>query len=294
MAFRDHHRFTTRDVARVAAAAKSAAASIVLTTAHDAVRWTVCDLDDLPIAAVPLTATVEPADQFREWLFERLRKHALSSSALGYLAEATEGHLGDGPQGFGRRDVRPRHLRLSCQLSPRQPPGPTVPTMALNGITASLGRQFFDSGASGSSGSDINWEIRRRSRAIRRNGVKSRPVPVRIVGGGGRGPVPLPFDVLGELAYRTNTKTNIASGCFSFPEAGGNFHCNASQRRTCIQGASLHQAHRRNDDDHHRLRSTPAAGGGPPVDRGLCLMPSMTRASLYSPTIETSDRSLWK
>ncbi len=73
MAFRDHHRFTARDVARVAAAAKSAAAAIVLTTDKDAVRWTVCDLEDLPIAAVPLTATVEPAEQFRAWLFERLR-----------------------------------------------------------------------------------------------------------------------------------------------------------------------------------------------------------------------------
>ncbi len=73
MPFRDHHRFTERDVNRIAGAAKRAAAAIILTTDKDAVRWAACDLADLPIASVPLTATVEPAEQFREWLFERLR-----------------------------------------------------------------------------------------------------------------------------------------------------------------------------------------------------------------------------
>ena len=61
-----------RDVERIAAAAKSSAAAIVLTTDKDAVRWAACDLGDLPIASVPLTATVEPVDEFRAWLFERL------------------------------------------------------------------------------------------------------------------------------------------------------------------------------------------------------------------------------
>jgi tetraacyldisaccharide 4'-kinase len=72
MPFRDHHQFTPRDVARIAAAAKASSAAIVLTTDKDAVRFAVCDLGDLPIAAVPLTATVEPVDEFRTWLFERL------------------------------------------------------------------------------------------------------------------------------------------------------------------------------------------------------------------------------
>ena len=72
MPFRDHHQFTPRDVARIAAAAKASSAAIVLTTDKDAVRLAVCDLGGLPIAAVPLTATVEPADEFRTWLFERL------------------------------------------------------------------------------------------------------------------------------------------------------------------------------------------------------------------------------
>ena len=72
MPFRDHHRFTARDVDRIAGAAKSSAASIILTTDKDAVRWAACDLEDLPIAAVPLTATIEPVDAFSKWLFERL------------------------------------------------------------------------------------------------------------------------------------------------------------------------------------------------------------------------------
>jgi len=73
MPFRDHYQFTRRDVERIAAAAKSTAAAIVLTTDKDAVRFAACDLTDLPIAAVPLTATVEPADEFGAWLLGRLQ-----------------------------------------------------------------------------------------------------------------------------------------------------------------------------------------------------------------------------
>jgi tetraacyldisaccharide 4'-kinase len=72
MAFRDHHQFTRRDIARIAAAAKASAAAIVLTTDKDAVRFAACDLGELPIAAVPLTATIEPADEFLAWLRGRL------------------------------------------------------------------------------------------------------------------------------------------------------------------------------------------------------------------------------
>jgi len=73
MPFADHHRFAARDISRIAAAAKSTTAAIVLTTDKDAVRLAACDLGDLPIASVPLTATVEPADAFRDWLLERIR-----------------------------------------------------------------------------------------------------------------------------------------------------------------------------------------------------------------------------
>ena len=52
--FRDHHRFTARDVRRIAAEAKATGSMIVLTTEKDAVRLAACDLGDLPIASVPL------------------------------------------------------------------------------------------------------------------------------------------------------------------------------------------------------------------------------------------------
>ncbi len=71
LAFRDHHMFTRRDIVRITAAARSAAAAIVLTTEKDAVRFEGHDLAGLPIAAVPLTATVEPAADFRTWLLSR-------------------------------------------------------------------------------------------------------------------------------------------------------------------------------------------------------------------------------
>jgi tetraacyldisaccharide-1-P 4'-kinase len=72
MPFRDHHQFSTRDIEKIAAAARSTAAAIVLTTEKDGVRFAARNLGDLLIAAMPLTATIEPADAFRAWLFERL------------------------------------------------------------------------------------------------------------------------------------------------------------------------------------------------------------------------------
>lgn len=74
MTFRDHHRFTQHDITRVAEQAISARVAIVLTTEKDAVRLAACDLTDVPIAAVPLTVTIEPADAFASWLFARLAR----------------------------------------------------------------------------------------------------------------------------------------------------------------------------------------------------------------------------
>jgi tetraacyldisaccharide 4'-kinase len=76
MTFRDHHPFDARDVKRIRAAAQAARSAIVLTTEKDAVRLAACDLDDLPIAAVPLVFGVEPPDRFRVWLFERIGRTA--------------------------------------------------------------------------------------------------------------------------------------------------------------------------------------------------------------------------
>jgi tetraacyldisaccharide 4'-kinase len=71
-AFRDHHRFTRADVIRIEREARKAAAAIVLTTAKDAVRLVANDLGALPMAFVPLTASIEPADDFLAWLRGRL------------------------------------------------------------------------------------------------------------------------------------------------------------------------------------------------------------------------------
>ena len=73
LAFRDHHRFTPRDIDRIRREARATAAAIVLTTEKDAVRLESCALGDLPIAWVPLLFGVEPADPFRAWLLTRLR-----------------------------------------------------------------------------------------------------------------------------------------------------------------------------------------------------------------------------
>ena len=83
LAFRDHHPFGQRDVERITAQAKSVAAAIVLTTEKDAMRLAACDLNGLPIAAVPLTACIEPADLFQQWLFERLQIRRTSNPEPG-------------------------------------------------------------------------------------------------------------------------------------------------------------------------------------------------------------------
>jgi tetraacyldisaccharide 4'-kinase len=71
--FRDHHRFSARDIRRIASEARASGSSIVLTTEKDAVRFGACDLAELPIASVPLLVGIEPADAFRDRLLQRLR-----------------------------------------------------------------------------------------------------------------------------------------------------------------------------------------------------------------------------
>jgi len=72
-AFRDHHRFSGGEVARIAAAAKKSGAAIVLTTDKDAVRLPDGLPLNIPLASVPLVSTVEPADEFRPWLLGQIR-----------------------------------------------------------------------------------------------------------------------------------------------------------------------------------------------------------------------------
>ncbi len=71
-AFRDHHHFSASDITRLSAAAKKAGAAIVLTTEKDAVRIPRASIA-MPLAAVPLVATVEPAGEFRAWLLGQIR-----------------------------------------------------------------------------------------------------------------------------------------------------------------------------------------------------------------------------
>jgi len=73
IAFRDHHPFDVHDLERITERAKEVRAAIVLTTEKDAVRLAACELHDLPLAAVPLTVTIDPADRFASWLLERIR-----------------------------------------------------------------------------------------------------------------------------------------------------------------------------------------------------------------------------
>jgi tetraacyldisaccharide 4'-kinase len=81
LTFRDHHPFSARDVKRIGAEAKAAAAAIILTTEKDAVRLNGLALGDLPIASVPLHVGLEPADRFREWLRDRLDAAGLQPPA---------------------------------------------------------------------------------------------------------------------------------------------------------------------------------------------------------------------
>jgi tetraacyldisaccharide 4'-kinase len=74
MTFRDHHRYSLRDLQKIAAAVRASRCAIALTTEKDAVRLQPLPLGDLPIAAVSLSTAVEPEDQFRDWLLSRLRR----------------------------------------------------------------------------------------------------------------------------------------------------------------------------------------------------------------------------
>ena len=72
MAFPDHHLFTAADLERVAATARQASASAVLTTEKDAVRLESHPLTGLRVAVVPLVTTITPVS-FVDWLLDRVR-----------------------------------------------------------------------------------------------------------------------------------------------------------------------------------------------------------------------------
>ncbi|HEY8549214.1 MAG TPA: tetraacyldisaccharide 4'-kinase [Vicinamibacterales bacterium] len=82
LAFRDHQPFGVRERQRIADAVRNTGAAAVLTTEKDAVRLLPHRPLRLPIAWVPLSVSIEPADQLARWLMGRLA-HARSRQKEG-------------------------------------------------------------------------------------------------------------------------------------------------------------------------------------------------------------------
>ena len=99
MTFRDHHAYTDRDIERVSAAVRSTGATIVMTTEKDAERLRGRQFGGLPFAAVPLTARIEPAAPFAEWLAGRV--------AAARIARLPSTSPRDGRGGLSTEDRRP-------------------------------------------------------------------------------------------------------------------------------------------------------------------------------------------
>ena len=73
MVFRDHHWFTRRDVATIHDTVQTLSAGGVITTEKDAVRLTSLALPhDITWTYVPMRATIEPAQEFKDWFMARL------------------------------------------------------------------------------------------------------------------------------------------------------------------------------------------------------------------------------
>ena len=73
LVFRDHHPYSSRDVARIASAAREAGARAILTTEKDYVRLLRYRPFPMPTGWVPLTMEPDPLPEFRQWLAGSLR-----------------------------------------------------------------------------------------------------------------------------------------------------------------------------------------------------------------------------
>lgn len=80
LVFRDHHRYASRDAARMQAEARTARAQAILTTEKDGVRLQAWLPFEPPLATVPLTLHVEPADEFQAFLADRLAAERSSAA----------------------------------------------------------------------------------------------------------------------------------------------------------------------------------------------------------------------
>jgi tetraacyldisaccharide 4'-kinase len=72
LSFRDHHRYSGRDVERLFREARAAGAGWVLTTEKDYVRLLPFRPFPIPVAWLPLTMEPDPLPEFRSWLARAL------------------------------------------------------------------------------------------------------------------------------------------------------------------------------------------------------------------------------
>jgi tetraacyldisaccharide 4'-kinase len=72
IAFRDHHSYTSRDLARMMAAAGRRGAAGVVTTEKDLVRLLPFRPFPVPIVCVPMVVEPDPIDDFRQWIVREL------------------------------------------------------------------------------------------------------------------------------------------------------------------------------------------------------------------------------
>jgi tetraacyldisaccharide 4'-kinase len=78
--FADHHPFTAADVAALASRVRATQADLLLTTEKDVMRLLPWRPLPMPVAWIPLSVTVEPADDFAMWLRWRLEQARAASS----------------------------------------------------------------------------------------------------------------------------------------------------------------------------------------------------------------------
>ncbi|MCX6542835.1 MAG: tetraacyldisaccharide 4'-kinase [Acidobacteria bacterium] len=92
LAFGDHHRYDTRDVGQIVAAARSAGAAALVTTEKDLMRLLPFRPLALPVLWVPLTVRIEPEDGFGAWLAARLAAVRRAPGRRGSADSAAETH----------------------------------------------------------------------------------------------------------------------------------------------------------------------------------------------------------
>ena len=74
LAFRDHHPYTARDVARIERLAAARRVEYVVTTEKDRMRLLPHAPFAFPLLSVPLAVPIEPETSFRAWLAARLER----------------------------------------------------------------------------------------------------------------------------------------------------------------------------------------------------------------------------